>query len=186
LVMFEEQTGPASTASENVPSEPEQAVVASYKKAPDPAELDFARAHKRAEDAEPKRKARLQEVRIARRSAAARVARAIAGGATRPKEILTETGLPPEKAGTALRRMQEAGLVYELRPGRFGLTFDLAELESAQSPEATHLVIGPGNAVPEPMPALARRLVILPQAEQLQTWLMAHRSKLDGRCYAVA
>jgi hypothetical protein len=184
LVMFEEQTGPASIAPENIPSEPEQAVVASYKKAPDPAELDFARAHKRAEDAEPRRKARLQEVRIARKSAAARVARAIAGGATRPKEILTETGLPPEKAGTALRRMQEAGLVYELRPGRFGLTFDLAELESGQSPEATHIVIGPGSAVPEPMPD--RRLVMLPRAEQLQTWLMAHRHKLDGRRYAVA
>lgn len=186
LSMFEEQTGPVPKMSENAPPEPEQAVVASYKKAPDPAELDFARAHKRAEDAERKRKARLQEVRIARRSAAARVARAIAGGATRPKEILTETGLPPEKAGTALRRMQEVGLVYELRPGRFGLTFDLAELESGQSPEATHLVIGPGNAVPEPMPSLVRRLVILPDAEQPQTWLMAHRSKLDGRCYAVA
>ena len=55
----------------------------------------------------------------------------------------SNTGLPPEKAGTALRRMQEAGLVYELRPGRFGLTFDLAELESRQSSEATHIIIGP-------------------------------------------
>jgi hypothetical protein len=185
LSMFEEQTGPVPKMSENAASQPEGAVVASYKKGPAPAELDFARAHKRAKVAEPKRAAVRQEVRIARRSAAAQVARAIAGGATRPKEILTETGLPPEKAGTALRRMQQAGLVYEVRPGRFGLTFDLAELESRQGPEQTHLVIGPGNAVPEPMPA--RRLVILPRAEQLKTWFMAHRHSLDGgRRYAVA
>jgi hypothetical protein len=185
LSMFEEQTGPVPKMSENSPPEPEEAVVAPYKKAPDSAELDFARAHKRAKVAEPKREAVRQEVRIARRSAAAQVARAIAGGATRPKAILTETGLAPEKAGTALRRMQEAGLVYELRPGRFGLTFDLAELESRQGRDATHLVIGPGSAVPEVRPA--RRLEILPQAEQLQTWLMAHRHSLDGgRRYAVA
>ena len=185
LSMFEEVAGPVHKMSENSPPEPEEVVVASYKKAPDPAELDFARAYRRAKVGEPKREAIRQEVRIARRSAAAQVARAIAGGTTRPKDIQAETGLPPEKAGTALRRMQEAGLVYELRPGRFGLTFDLAELESRQKPEATHLVIGPGSAVPEPMPA--RRLVILPQAEQLQTWLMAHRHSLDGgRRYAVA
>jgi len=187
LSMFEEQTGPIPKMSENPPPEPEEAVVAPYKKDPDPAELDFARAHKRAKVAEPKREAVRQEVRIARRSAAAQVARAIAGGATRPKAILTETGLPPEKAGKALRRMQQAGLVYELRPGRFGLTFDLAELESRQGPEATHLVIGPGNAVPEVRPAPDRCFVVLPPAEQLQTWLMTHRHSLDGgRRYAVA
>lgn len=185
LSMFEEQTGPVPKMSENFRLEPEEAVNAAYKKSPDPAELDFARAHKRAEIAGPKREAVRQEVRIARRSAAAQVARAIAGGATRPKAIVTETGLPPEKAGTALRRMQEAGLVYELRPGRFGLTFDLAELESRHGPEQTHIVISGGNAVPEAMPA--RRLEILPQAGQLQTWLMAHRHSLDGgRRYAVA
>ena len=84
-----------------------------------------------------------------------------------------------------VERMQEAGLVYELRPGRFGLTFDLAELESRHGPEQTHIVISGGNAVPELMPA--RRLEILPQAEQLQTWLMAHRHSLNGgRRYAVA
>jgi phage/plasmid primase-like uncharacterized protein len=184
LSMFEDLAGPVPKMSENSPPEPEQAVVAIYKKGPDPAELDFARAYKRAEIAEPKREAVRQEVRIARRSAAAQIARAIAGGTTRPKDIQAETGLPPEKAGTALRRMQEAGLVYELRPGRFGLTFDLAELESRQRPEATHLVIGFGSAVPEPMPA--RCLVILPQSQQRQTWLMAHRHSLDGRHYAVA
>lgn len=185
LSMFKEQTGPVPKMLENPPPESEQAVNASYKKSPDPAELDFARAHKRAEIAVPKREAVRQEVRIARRSAAAQVARAIAGGATRPKAIVTETGLPPEKAGTALKRMQEAGLVYELRPGRFGLTFDLAELESRHGPEQTHIVINSGSAVPEPMPA--RRLEILPQAEQLQTWLMAHRHSLDGgRRYSVS
>lgn len=187
LSMFEEQTGPVPKMSKNPPPEPEEAVVASYKKVPDPAELDFARAHKRAKVAEPKREAVRQEVQIARRSAAAQVARAIAGGATRPKEILTETGLLPEKAGTALRRMQEAGLVYQYRPGRFGLTFDLAELERLQGPEQTHLVIGPGNAVPEVRPAPDRCFVVLPPAEQLQTWLMTHRHSLDGgRRYAVA
>lgn len=180
-------TGPVPKMSENPTPEPEQAVNAAYKKSSDRAELDFARAHKRAKTAGPKREAVRQEVRIARRSAAAQVARAIAGGATRPKAIVTETGLPPEKAGTALRRMQQAGLVYEVRPGRFGLTFDLAELESRQGPEQTHLVIGPGNAVPEPKPTPARRLEILPQAEQLETWIMAHRHSLDGgRRYAVA
>lgn len=184
LSMFEEQTGPVPKMSENPPPEPEEAVVAPYKKDPDPAELDFARAYRRAKVEEPKREAIRQEVRIARRSAAAHVARAIAGGATRPKAIVTETGLPPEKAGTALRRMQEAGLVYELRPGRFGLTFDLAEIENMHGPEQTHIVISQGSAVP--MPALARCLVILPPAEQLQTWLMGHRSKLDGRRYAVS
>lgn len=184
LSMFEEHAGSVPKMSENPMPEPEEAVVASYKKGPDPAELDFARAHKRAEVAEPKREVVRQEVRIARKSAAAQIARAIAGGTTRPKEILTETGLPAEKAGTALKRMQEAGLVYQYRPGRFGLTFDLAELESRQRPEATHLVIGPGSALPEHMPA--QRLVILPQAEQLQTWFMAHRHSLDGRQYAVA
>ena len=179
--------GPVPKMSENPPPEPEEAVVAPYKKDPDPAELDFARAHKRAEVAEPKREAVRQEVLIARRSAAAQVARAIAGGATKPKDIQSQTGLPPEKAGTALRRMQEAGLVYELRPGRFGLTFDLAELESRQGPEQTHLVIGPGSTVPEVRPAPDRCFVVLPPSEQLATWLMAHRHSLDGgRRYAVA
>lgn len=183
LSMFEETEGTVPKMSEN--PQPEQAVNAAYKKSPDRAELDFARAHKRAKIAGPKREAVRQEVRIARRSAAAQVARAIASGATRPKAIVTETGLPPEKAGTALKRMQEAGLVYELRPGRFGLTFDLAELESRHGPEQTHIVISGGNAVPEAMPA--RRLEILPQAGQLQTWLMAHRHSLDGgRRYALS
>lgn len=84
----------------------------------------------RAEIAGPKREAVRQEVRIARRSAAAQVARAIAGGASKPKDIQSQTGLPPEKAGTALRRMQEAGIVYQWRPGRFVLNFEAKELAS--------------------------------------------------------
>lgn len=92
LSMFEEQAGPVPKMSENPPPESERAVNAAYKKSPDRAELDFARAHKRAKTAGPKRETVRQEVRIARRSAAAQVARAIAGGATRPKAIATETG----------------------------------------------------------------------------------------------
>ena len=149
LSMFDEQTGNVPKELENSRFEPDDAVVSSHENDPDPAEIHFLRAHNWAEMAKPRREAILQEVRIARRSAAAQIARAIAGGTTKPKDIQAETGLPPEKAGTALRRMLEAGLVYELRPGRFEITFDLAEqLESRQSPEDTHFVIRPGSAVP--------------------------------------